>query len=287
MIYRVWLLTVLFVVIGVVFLGIYMRYGILTLSPQSCQIVAHRGVSFHYPENTLIAFHAAIGAADMIEFDLRVSKDHQFVIMHDKTVNRTTNGRGRVASLTLKEIKKLDAGSWFALQFAGEKVPTLIEVLELACGKIAVNIEIKYELPPPQEASNQFFEQLHKVTARYAATTDIIFSSFDHDIMRMLKQHNPAAVTFLLFQRSTLRNIAKRIPEGLAAYIIAHQASGASFDKSILTKEFVQELKNEGLTVGVFTVDTPRHARRFFSWGVDIIFSNRPKKLSYKLFHRS
>ena len=107
-------------------------------------VVAHRGFSGAAPENTLAAFRMAIEAgSDMIELDVHLSKDGKVVVIHDETQERTTNGQGRVADRPLKEIKGLDAGSWFSPPFAGERIPTLQEVLSLAQGKVPVNIEIK------------------------------------------------------------------------------------------------------------------------------------------------
>ena len=111
-------------------------------------VIAHRGFSGAAPENTLAAFKKAMEVdSDMMELDVRFSKDGQVVVMHDDTLDRTTNGRGKVSDYTLKELKQFDAGSWFAPQFAGEQIPTLVEVLEFAKGRIPVNFEIKDESP--------------------------------------------------------------------------------------------------------------------------------------------
>ncbi|MBN2292792.1 MAG: hypothetical protein JXM70_10225 [Pirellulales bacterium] len=95
-------------------------------------VIAHRGDMATHPENTLAAFKEAIRlGAHVIEFDVKGTKDHQMVLMHDPTVDRTTNGTGKVSNYTLAEIKQLDAGSWKAPQFAGERVPTLAEALAI------------------------------------------------------------------------------------------------------------------------------------------------------------
>ena len=89
-------------------------------------VIAHRGASGHAPENTLAAFRQAVAlGATFIETDLQLTRDARFVAIHDDTVNRTTNGQGTVHDLTLAEVRKLDAGSWFGSEFAGERVPTL------------------------------------------------------------------------------------------------------------------------------------------------------------------
>lgn len=91
--------------------------------------IAHRGNSLAAPENTLAAFRGAEGVADLVETDVRVSRDGKLVLMHDATVDRTTDGTGAVASLTLDQLKALDAGSWFSPAFAGERTPTLEEMI--------------------------------------------------------------------------------------------------------------------------------------------------------------
>ena len=142
-------------------------------------VVAHRGFSGAAPENTLAAFRKAIEAgSDMIELDIQLSKDGKIVVIHDETLERTTDGQGRVADRTFPEIRKLDAGSWFGSQFSGEKIPTLQEVLELAKGKVLVNIEIKnpaHGQYPITELADQGLEAVKKA----GMLNRVIFSSFN------------------------------------------------------------------------------------------------------------
>ncbi|MDO5403868.1 MAG: glycerophosphodiester phosphodiesterase family protein, partial [Eubacteriales bacterium] len=108
------------------------------------QITAHRGASMEAPENTLAAFSRAMeNMADTIELDVQLTSDGQLVVMHDDTALRTTGVDKSISSMTLEEVKKLDAGSWFSAEFEGEKVPALQEVFDLCEGKIKINIEIK------------------------------------------------------------------------------------------------------------------------------------------------
>lgn len=107
-------------------------------------VCAHRGAMQSHPENTVAAFKEAIRlGAQMIEFDVRLTKDNELIIMHDETVDRTTNGTGFVSELTLSELRKLDAGSWKSKEFAGEKVPTLKEALQIMPQNIWLNIHLK------------------------------------------------------------------------------------------------------------------------------------------------
>ena len=136
-------------------------------------IIGHRGYPAKYPENTLAAFEAAIEAgAVMIELDVMLSRDRKVVVIHDATLDRTTNGKGSVADLTLAELKQLDAGSWFDAQFVGQQIPELSEVLDLVNGRAYVNIEIKsnaYEAHhPPDAIEKQVVDWLRqKKTAGY------------------------------------------------------------------------------------------------------------------------
>jgi glycerophosphoryl diester phosphodiesterase len=113
---------------------------------QSVSAIAHRGFSKAAPENTMAAYKKAIELGpDFMECDVRRTKDGQLIVIHDKTVDRTTNGKGLVADMTIAELRQLDAGSWFGPEFAGEKLPTLEEALDLSKGKVVLVIEIKEE----------------------------------------------------------------------------------------------------------------------------------------------
>ena len=110
------------------------------------RVAAHRGNSRYFPENTLIAFESALTLpVDQLEIDLHMTKDGEIILMHDHAVDRTTNGTGLVRDFTLEELKKLDAGSWKDEKFAGTRIPTFVEFLELlkAYPEMTVNVELK------------------------------------------------------------------------------------------------------------------------------------------------
>ncbi|MCU0520152.1 MAG: glycerophosphodiester phosphodiesterase [Anaerolineae bacterium] len=112
---------------------------------ESPRIVAHRGASALAPENTMAAFERAWrDGADIIELDVRLSADRHVVVIHDAGLERTTNGVGLVSDWAASELRRLDAGSWFGAQYAGEHIPTLREVLDWARGKLAVMLELKF-----------------------------------------------------------------------------------------------------------------------------------------------
>src|SRR5512135_624414 len=120
-------------------------------------VVAHRGSSGSAPENTLAAFRMAIDAGvDMIELDVRMTRDYHLVVHHDRRLERTTNGRGLVWEKTLQELKFLDAGSWYAPRFRGETIPTLREVMDMLPAHVGLNIEVKTDGDPRK---NQALEE--------------------------------------------------------------------------------------------------------------------------------
>jgi glycerophosphoryl diester phosphodiesterase len=119
-------------------------FFLLLLLATQVTVISHRGEHLSHPENTLAAFQAGIDAgADYFELDVRTTSDDQLVLMHDGTVDRTTNGKGKVRELTFEQIRQLDAGVKFDAKFAGTRVPTFEEALNLAHGKIGVYVDSK------------------------------------------------------------------------------------------------------------------------------------------------
>lgn len=153
--------------------------------------VAHRGASGYAPENTIAAFDLAVDMkADYIEIDVQRSKDGELVLIHDTTVNRTTNGTGRVGELTLEQLRKLDAGSWFGSEFAGELIPTFDEILDRYRGKIGILVELKApELYPGIEA--QVAEALKKRNMDKSKNNKIIIQSFNFESVKKVNELLP------------------------------------------------------------------------------------------------
>ncbi len=140
-------------------------------------VCAHRGYSSQYPENTLLAFHEAIKlGVDMLEFDLRLSKDNVLMIMHDNTVDRTTNGHGTVSELNFEELKQLDAGIKFGECFEGIKIPTFEELLKMIApyNDLLLNVEIR-NAPNDIEACDKVVTLIE----RYGFIDNIVLNSID------------------------------------------------------------------------------------------------------------
>jgi glycerophosphoryl diester phosphodiesterase len=224
--------------------------------------IAHRGASGRFPENTLTAFSAAIDAgAQVCELDVQLTNDGSLVVIHDETVERTTDGRGVVRSMTLNQIRRLDAGGRFGREFRGEKVPTLEEVLVLANGRCGLNIELK---SPGVE---------HKVCAliverNLLATTMI--SSFDWNAIALVRRLEPLARVGLL---------ASRWPARMVAAARELKAESINPRSDIVSEKLCIAAHHWNLSVYTWTVDEPFEMRRLIASGVDGIMTNYPERL--------
>ncbi|HEX7004511.1 MAG TPA: glycerophosphodiester phosphodiesterase family protein [Trueperaceae bacterium] len=161
-------------------------------------VQAHRGYSEIYPENTLLSIDKAFEVgADRVETDLALTSDGHLVLMHDRTVERTTDGEGAVQFMTLEQVKALDAGSWKSPEFAGERVPTLIEALELAEGRGELNLEIKVNGRSGSYVSEVIRAAVETVHEQDAADR-VIFSSFDFQALQQVKELDPELRVLLI-----------------------------------------------------------------------------------------
>ncbi len=227
--------------------------------------VAHRGSSGEAPENTMASFQRAIAqGADIIETDAQLSKDKEIVLIHDETVERTTDGRGKVSQLTLKEIKSLDAGSWFEKEFSGEKIPTLSEALEVIRGRTKLNIELKGKnLLLVPKVTNLLREK--------GFIKEAILSSFNYSFIEEAKRLEPRITTGLLFatsaQEKTSLNYWKWADLILPRY-------------NLVSEDLVKKAHGKGRKVIAWTVDEPEEIKRLIGLGVDGIASNYPTLLT-------
>jgi glycerophosphoryl diester phosphodiesterase len=161
-------------------------------------VIGHRGASAHAPENTLAAFRRAVElGASAVEMDLRVTRDGKVVLLHDARVNRTTDGHGRIDQLSFGAVRKLDAGSWFDKEFAGERVPTLEEALALAA---ELNVWLYLELKIPLEGSLPF--ALAEQLRRSRRLDRVVLLSFDPAALSLMRTTDPRLLTGLLVGRA-------------------------------------------------------------------------------------
>ena len=233
-------------------------------------VVGHRGAAAGAPENTLESLRlAADQGARMVEFDVKLTADGAAILMHDETLERTTNGRGPVAETPLAEIRALDAGTWFGPGWHGVRVPTLEEAIEtLDEQRLAANIEIK---PCP---------------GREAETAAVVAGILRRQWPR--GRQWPLLSSFARESLATARDAAPEIPRGLllwgkpADWSIAARSLGcASVHCAVedLTPEWAAEIGRLGCGLAVYTVNDPAVASRLRGWGVESVITDDPKAL--------
>lgn len=233
--------------------------------------LAHRGASGHAPQNTLAAFLlAAEMGADGIELDVHLSADGKAVVIHDDTVDATTNGHGRVSQMTLAELKALDAGSWFAPNFAGEGIPTLEEVFETVGHRLLINVEIKVEKghhPPEQEAETVRLIEDHGLVDR------VIISSFNPVSLRRVRKLNPHIALGLLYAQAET-NLFPFI-----ATLMGTRYKALHPQFTLVNPQYMQKARDRGLYVNVWTVNKAQDMHSMLALGVDAIITNYPDTL--------
>jgi glycerophosphoryl diester phosphodiesterase len=229
-------------------------------------LIAHRGASGHAPENTLAAFKQAVAlGATFIETDLQLTRDARFVAIHDDTVNRTTNGQGAVHDLTLAELRKLDAGSWFGSEFAGERIPTLEEILEFSKKN---DVVFYLELKPGGSWGGE-----HALIGALRESQEIARSvviSFDAGVLAAIRKVEPTLMTGLLYDGQI------DDPLGKAVEIGARQVAVRG---DLVTPWMLGQARRRDLQVVCWTVNHPAHMRMLMSAGVDGIMSDYPDRL--------
>ena len=224
-------------------------------------ICAHRGAVEKHPENTIAAFKEAIRlGAQMIEFDVRLSKDKQLVIMHDTLVDRTTNGSGYLHEMTLRELKRLDAGSWKSIQFKGEKIPTLQEVLEIIPDSIWLNIHLKGG------------KKLGRKTAKLIVAKKRLHQAIlacEKDAAKKVRKVN-AAIKMCNMERSSSRQ--KYIDETLAERFAFIQLKKSRENDSLAID--IARLKKNGVHINYVQAETPNHMRQLLDQGIDFVLTD-------------
>jgi glycerophosphoryl diester phosphodiesterase len=230
-------------------------------------LIGHRGYPARYPENTLASFRGAMEAGcDMIELDVTLTRDRKVVVIHDDTLDRTTTGKGLVASHSLEEITALDAGSWFDPRFSTERVPELSEVLKLTAGRCLLNIEIKtsaFEADYPADAVEH---QVVKQVITGGAMDRAIISSFDRRILlRIAAMGEPPAIAFI-----TDHGVDRNALE----LLIALKAFSWHPRFKVLTRDQVETAHSAGLKIFPWTINTCEEAQRVLAMGVDGLICN-------------
>jgi len=232
-------------------------------------IMAHRGFQSQFPENTMAAFSAAAQAgAQYIEMDVSFTQDCQVVVIHDNTVDRTTNGTGPVHGYLLKELKQLDAGSWFHPRFAQERVPTLGEVLDRFAGKICLNVEIKSYEQASDKGPKQIEQAVVDLVSRKKKQACVLISSFDPKVLHNVKK---------LDQATRVAFISKYfLPGETVAQCMELNAFSYHPNLSFLERHQVKAMHQEGFQVFPYNINTAEDIYHAFKLEVDGLISKDP-----------
>jgi glycerophosphoryl diester phosphodiesterase len=231
-------------------------------------LLAHRGDLAHAPENTLPAFQQAIQkGADGVELDAKLTADGHVIVIHDSTVDRTTDGKGRVASLTLEAIRKLDAGKWFDEKFSGTKVPLLEEVFETVGRDKIINIELKNLLTP----RDGLVLKICELIKHHNNHGQILFSSFYPSNLKVAAQTMPEIPRGLLALPGLLGLWARSFGFMFGDYQALHSHI------SNTSREQVQRAHRLKRRVHVWTVNKPEEIAQLKEWGVDGIITDDPQ----------
>jgi len=232
-------------------------------------VVAHRGISAKTPENTLASFEqaASIPGIDMIELDVRLTKDEKVIVLHDRTLQRTSTGNGPARNYTLEEIRRLDAGSWFHPMFAEQRIPTLAEVFQQIGSRLWVDVEMKSDLMH-RERPGLLEEKVMEVVHTCGMDEKVMFSSFNHQLLSHIKSLQPSAITGVLFD--FLHDFG-RSPSKLAERVGAKVFKCATRE---LTRRMVNDAHTHGIAVYVYTLNSVPGVQRMLTYGVDGILSN-------------
>lgn len=228
-------------------------------------LIGHRGSPAHAPENTLASFEmAATQGADAIEFDVKLSADGEVIILHDPTVDRTTNGKGRVNRLALPALQRLDAGSWFSKRFAGERIPTLESVCAALGQRLYLNIELTNYTTP----FDALVVKVANIVQEYHLQDRVLLSSFfPHNLslaQRLLPETPCALLTWPGWKGRWVIPLALRSRRYWAIHPHLSQ----------VTPTLVQQAHAVGKRVHVWTVNEADDIRRMADWGVDAIFTD-------------
>lgn len=227
---------------------------------ESMFIIGHRGACGYEPENTILSFKKALQlGVDMIEFDVRKSLDDKLVVIHDATVNRTTNGTGAVADMTFEQLRKLDADK-------GQQIPTLQEALDFINRKVRVNIEIK-AVDAVSELANVVNNY---ITKKGWSPADFLISSFHLSALQEFHQLVSTIQLMLIFSK---------IPNNYLEQVHSIPVQMVAISAASISREIVDQMHHNSIPVIVYTVNDSKEIERMKTLSVDGICSNYPDRV--------
>ncbi len=231
------------------------------------KIIGHRGAAGYAPENTLEGIHTAADmGVEWVEFDVKLTRDGVPILFHDETLDRTTNGSGLVAEIDFEDIRQLEAGSWFGDSFAGIKIPTLEEAIDVLLERgLGVNLEIK---PCPGREKETAEVALDHLSQIWDDHDRLLISSFQHVSLEAANDMAHDWHRGLLLKAELPENWSE-----LAEYL---EVATININGNECTREQVEEIIDAGYAVLAYTVNDPQRIRTLQSWGVDGFLSDVP-----------
>jgi len=241
-------------------------------------VIAHRGGAGLMPENTLASFKNGIALkSDFIEMDAHLTKDGVPVIIHDPSLERTTDGFGQISNLTLAQLQTYNAAAKSLSVTSKETIPTFAQVLDLAK---PANVKVEVEIKVSAQGRYQGIEQkmIDEIVAR-DMTDRVQISSFNMDVIKEVKALNPKIKTVALMSVDYFRAYDVNTPKTIIDHVTSLGAEIIAVNKDYLNAQLVQEARARRVAVEVWTVDNESDMKKFIALGVDGIISNRPDKL--------
>jgi len=239
-------------------------------------IIAHRGDKTHAPENTLAGFQMAVeNGADGIELDVKLTADGQVIVLHDQTVDRTTNGSGRISNIEFAAVRELDAGSWFSETFRGERIPALEEVFETFGRHTYMNVELTNYATPGDNLVPKVVDMVKK----HGLQNKMLFSSFFARNLQITRSLLPEVPRGLLCLRGRL-GLWGRTFGWRGNYFALHPYL------TDVTPGLVSRVHAAGKRLNAWTVNPEEQLKRMIGFGVDAIITDDPV-LALRLLGRS
>ncbi|KHT62175.1 glycerophosphodiester phosphodiesterase [Photobacterium gaetbulicola] len=232
-------------------------------------ITGHRGAAALAPENTIASINkAAEAGVKWVEIDTQLSADGIPVVIHDETVNRCTDGKGRIADLTLAQLKRLDAGSWFHPSYANERIPTLAEALD-ACLSLDLTLNIELKIHRDEQIEPLVDAVVALINEKGYPIDKLLFSSFQKRALELCQQLMPEV------RRGFICEVWNDY--SLSSIETCH-AYSVHIDHHILTPAIARNIKSAGYILKIWTLNKAEKAQSFWDMGVDSIITDAPDK---------
>lgn len=236
------------------------------------KIIAHRGAGRFAPENTLASMRlGAEHGFSMVEYDVKLSKDGIAILLHDDSIDRTSNGSGNAGEQSFGELARFDFGAWHSQAYAGEPIPTLYSVAAFTQAKqVLSNIEIKPLTGAEAETGTQIALLARKLWA--TAAIPPLLSSFSETALEAALEAAPELPRALL--------LAGALPDDWQARLIRLKCIGLNMGNKHTTEHVVRTVRGAGYKMAIWTVNDPGRARELFDWGCDAIFTDEIKTIT-------